>query len=88
MKITHETRYTELSQLAADIIKSEDQEQLFSILLRLKQFNWLIDQAKQKRARMLTNSETFHSELLKEFYFGQYEALNQFIQNHDLLTES
>ena len=86
MNITHETRYTELSQLAADIIKSEDQEQLFSILLRLKQFAWLIDQAKQKRARMLANSETFHNELLKEFYFGQYEALNKFIENHDLIT--
>ena len=86
MKITHETRYTELFQIAADIIENEDLEQLVSILLRIKQFAWLIDQAKQKRDRMFTNSETFHNELLKEFYSGQYEALNQFIQNHDLIT--
>lgn len=86
MNITHETRYTELSQLAADIIKNEDHEQLFSILLRLKDFTWLIDQAKQKRARMLTNSETFHNDLLKEFCLGQYEALNKFIENYYLIT--
>ena len=86
MNITPETRYTELFQLAADIIKNEDQEQLVFILLRLKEFTWLMDQAKQKRDRMLINSEMFNNELLKEFYFGQYEALNEFIKNHDLIT--
>jgi len=86
MNITHETRNTELFQLAADIIKNEDQEQLVSILLRIKEFDWLIDQAKRKRDRMLTNSETFKTESLKEFYSGQYEALNEFIKNHDLIT--
>jgi len=86
MNITPETRYTELFQLAADIIKNEDQEQLVFILLRLKEFTWLMDQAKQKRDRMLINSEMFNNELLKEFYFGQYEALNEFIENYDLIT--
>ena len=88
MKITHETTFLQLNQIASDIINEKNHSDLFKHLVTIRSTEWLMEQLKSKSARMAEYAEQTTDHNLKEYFTGQHNAIDNAISLFESLTSS
>jgi len=88
MKITHETTFLQLNQIASDIINENNHTDLFKHLVTIRSTEWLMEQLKDKAARMIAYADATTDHNLNEYFTGQHDAINDAISLFETLTSS
>ena len=88
MKITSETTFLQINQIASDIINENNYADLFKHLVTIRSTEWLMEQLKKKSARMIEYAEQTTDNNLKEYFTGQHDAINDAISLFETLTSS
>ena len=88
MKITPETTFLQLNQIASDIINENNHTDLFKHLVTIRSTEWLMEQLKDKAARMIAYADATTDHNLNEYFTGQHDAINDAISLFETLTSS
>ena len=88
MKITPETTFLQLNQIASDIINENNHADLFKHLVTIRSTEWLMEQLKDKAGRMIAYADATTDHSLSEYFTGQHDAINDVISLFETLTSS